>query len=417
MKARNDQVINKLVLLTLSVCLFLLTGSLHAAPPVVTASAPTFGLGGTVVNLTGSAVDPEDSELTFLWTQTQGDTAAISDADQPETSFLAPFVAAQQTFIFRLTVTNAENESAFADVTLDIGFNDRPVASIFTLPATVLEGSTVTIGGQGFFLGERLTNLSWEQLNDPKVPLSSTSEEVITFVAPEINNNAGTNEKIELEFQLTVTPDNSDAIVDTVIITVEDNGITGLDGFIPTQTADQKPFGAIATTGDLVGLAAINFNNATNNVNRPRDTPLGLIKLVATPDQSGAAVIELKLTETIPAEFVMFSYSDASGWQQLANSQFSFNAARDLITLRLQDVAGSTNAGDRDDKEGLIEIITGPGQVSPRVVASSTIGGGTLGIWSLIIFGVLGISSILIGFIKSKKKAAGSRLTSRMKEI
>lgn len=417
MKARNYQVLNKLILLIISVSLFLLTGSLVAAPPVVTVSAPNFGLGGTVVNLTGSAEDPEDSALTFLWTQIQGDTAEISDADQPKASFLAPFVAAGQTFIFRLTVTDAENESAFADVSLDIGFTDPPVASIFTPPTTVLEGSTVSIGGQGFFLGEPLTDLKWEQIAGPSAPLSSTTDTNVTFVAPEINNLSGTNEKVELEFQLTVTePVNNIQVADTVVITVEDNGITASfgDGFIPTQTIDEKPFAARATTGNLVGLAPFSLANATNNANfqRPRKTPLGLIKLVATPDESGAAVIEIKLTETLPDEFVMFSYADDSGWQQLADSQFSFNMARDLITLKLQDVIGSTNAGDRDDKQGLIEILTGPGQVGSRVVASSTIGSGALGMWSLIIFGVLGMFSILTGFIKP-----GSRLTSRMKEI
>ena len=417
MKARNYFVFTHQSVSTQSIVLTLLLGLLFssslalAAAPEVTATAtgsvPGFANAGTVANLTGNIESSDGSDLTFLWTQNEGDSVDITNPNQLEASFLAPFVDDRQTLIFRLSVTDANSDTGFADVSIDIGPSERPVTSISFRPLTaVLEGSTVTIGGQGFFLGKPLTDRIWEQTSGPTAPLSSTSDKTVTFVAPEINNNSGTNEEVELGFKLTVVePVNNISTSDSIVVAVADNGITGLDGFITTQTADEKAFGVRSTTGDLVALAPFNINNIPNSSNQPRATLLGLVKLAAKPDINGVAVIEIKLTETIPDDYAVYSYSDITGaddaiWEQLNENQYSFSADRDVITLRLQDAIDSTNSGDRNADTDLIEVLVGPGQLSPRAVAGAVIGGGSLSLWSLMVFAVLVLSGTLIGRFK-----------------
>ena len=384
-------------------------------PPTVTVPGNLYSNGGAVVTLEGSAVDPEgDNPVTYAWTQVSGDrTVEISNADQATATFTAPLVLEETILKFRLTATDALGASSFAEVPVKIGLVDPPVAIIDTPDQNVLEGDTVKLAGRGIFLGEDLTEdrrtLQWAQVSGPEVPISDPSQAEITFVAPAVDNTSGENPEVELQFQLTVTlkPDDIVAKSEPVTITVGDNGITGIaPDYIPTQSRKETPFGIKTLEGGLVELQPLPDSVITNNTNRPRRTPIGLIDVGVKTSENGIGVFQIKLLDPLPDDYSMFVYSDENGWTRLTEEQadldtlsvgaYFLNPTRDVVTVKLQDVTQAPRAaGDSDAKPGLIKFRGGPGEVSYPVSGSATVSGGS--------FGPLGLLLLFLG-------AAGARL-------
>jgi len=380
-------------------------------PPTVTVPGGLYSNGGAPVTLEGSAVDPEgDNPISYHWSQVAGEpTVDIADANQATAHFIAPIVVEETVLTFRLTATDSVGNSGFADVQLRVGTVDPPVATIDTPDQTVQEGSTVRLAGRGFFLGEELKEdrrtMAWTQEKGPTVTLSDPTQPEITFVAPVVDNAGGENPQVELQFRLTVTlqPENIPAQSELVTVTVEDNGVVGIDpDYIPTRSEAQIPFGVKADKGALVALEPFGLDQATNNKNRPRITPIGLVDLGLKPE-NGVAVVSLQLMEPLADDYTMYLYSETDGWQamteaattnpdELAPGAFFLNAKRDRVTLKLQDSVAAPRAlqEDRNPREGLIEFRGGPGQISYPVAASASVGGGAVGSGWLLVMAWLG---------------------------
>ncbi len=375
-------------------------------PPTVTIQGNPYSNGGGIVTLEGSATDPEgDTPIAYQWTQVSGKPVEISNADQPTATFRAPLVIEDTVLKFRLTATDALGAASFAEVAVRIGTVDPPVAKIDTPDKTVLEGETVKLTGRGIFLGEELTadrrTLFWTQIAGPEVPISDPTRAEITFVAPTVDNTAGDTPEVELQFQLKVTmlPDKIDAKSEPVTVTVADNGITGIDPqFIPTQSKAQTAFGVKALEGGLVELEPLPDSVITNNTNRPRRTPIGILDIGVKPSGDGFGVFQIQLLEPLPEDYAMFSYSDESGWTRLTEEggdvdslsadAYLLNPARDRVTVKLRDVAQAPRAaGDIDAQPGMIRFRGGPGQITYPVSGSASVSGGAMGFLEFFLLG------------------------------
>jgi fibronectin type 3 domain-containing protein len=66
---------------------------------------------GQLVVLSGSVWNPDNKNLRFTWSQTQGPAVSIIGAANPEACFVAPALAQDATLVFILTVTDADNTS------------------------------------------------------------------------------------------------------------------------------------------------------------------------------------------------------------------------------------------------------------------------------------------------------------------
>jgi hypothetical protein len=102
-------------------------------PPVAAASAdPNPADEGALVTLDGSgSYDPDNDAITYLWTQTAGPGAALSDPAAQKPTFLAPEVDGPTTLSFRLDVKDASlwaDPPAFVDVLVNDTTNHAPVA-------------------------------------------------------------------------------------------------------------------------------------------------------------------------------------------------------------------------------------------------------------------------------------------------
>ncbi|MCU7812161.1 MAG: PKD domain-containing protein, partial [Candidatus Thiodiazotropha sp. (ex Notomyrtea botanica)] len=84
-------------------------GTPQANSPTAVITAPQAFISGETATLDGSSSsDPDGDTLSFLWTQTQGTTIALSDNTNPSLSFIAPTVTQPAQYTFQLTVTDGE---------------------------------------------------------------------------------------------------------------------------------------------------------------------------------------------------------------------------------------------------------------------------------------------------------------------
>ena len=92
-------------------------------PPIANAGMNKSVKAGSRVKLSGlKSRDPEGEALYYSWSQVRGRKISLLDANNSETSFLAPTVSEPRTYRFKLRVTDkkgADSLPAFVDVTME----------------------------------------------------------------------------------------------------------------------------------------------------------------------------------------------------------------------------------------------------------------------------------------------------------
>jgi hypothetical protein len=92
-------------------------------PPIADAGVNKSVKTGSRVKLSGlKSRDPEGEALYYSWSQVRGSKISLLDANNSETSFLAPTVSEPRTYRFKLRVTDkmgADSLPAFVDVTVE----------------------------------------------------------------------------------------------------------------------------------------------------------------------------------------------------------------------------------------------------------------------------------------------------------
>ncbi len=172
-------------------------------PPVADAGDDTTIKQGAVATLDGTnSFDPEnDSPLFFSWTQVAGTTVVLDDPTSANPSFTAP-VAAGDTLIFELVVSDGSESSAPDTVQVGIVLNSAPVADAGP-DQTKNEGSAVTLDGTVSQDpdGDGLAYL-WTQVAGTSVTLDDPTSATPAFTAPFVSPGGEA-----LVFELVVTDD------------------------------------------------------------------------------------------------------------------------------------------------------------------------------------------------------------------
>ena len=199
-------------------------------PPAVEAGPDQAVDEGDAVTLFGSATDPDDDPLTYLWTQVSPPSPAIifDDDTAASTGFVAPSVGADTIFILRL---NASDGSAAASDTVRVTVRDVPQGVIIDpVPPgdgrlavsagpdrTVDEGSFVTVSGtvSGRVNGPLTYAWAVDHQNAHRVDLDDPSSVSTSFTAPRADSDTW------IILRLTVSDRDGSASA-TVAITVRD---------------------------------------------------------------------------------------------------------------------------------------------------------------------------------------------------
>ncbi|MFT3838765.1 MAG: myxosortase-dependent M36 family metallopeptidase [Myxococcaceae bacterium] len=120
--------------------------------------APTVNAGAakavderTVVQLHGSALDPDGDAVTYTWTQVSPATPVVtlSDATDPSATFTAPEVNADTDFTFELSATDGIAPAVTAQVVVTVKNVNRAPVAVAVAPPTANEHTTVTLDGAG----------------------------------------------------------------------------------------------------------------------------------------------------------------------------------------------------------------------------------------------------------------------------
>ena len=113
-------------------------------PPAVQAGADQTVQGGDTVTLAGTATDPDDDHLAYLWVHDHPSLGiTLANATSPSTTFTAPEVAANTTITFTLTATDTHNATASDSTAVTIAATiaeapgDAPTAPVQNITAVL----------------------------------------------------------------------------------------------------------------------------------------------------------------------------------------------------------------------------------------------------------------------------------------
>lgn len=191
-------------------------------PPVADAGDDqTVNPGDRVVLNFANSYDPDGGSINMNISTISGGYVQLEQGSQSGTlEFTAPDVSSDTTYVFRLTITDDEGDTAIDDVAVTVRapvVAEKPVANAGS-NQTMDEGTRVTLDGSASSApeGESITSYSWTQLSGPSVTLNDAASVAPQFTAPDVG------ESTQLQFQLTVTASNGETDQSTVVITVSD---------------------------------------------------------------------------------------------------------------------------------------------------------------------------------------------------
>ncbi|APE28680.1 autotransporter outer membrane beta-barrel domain-containing protein [Aurantiacibacter gangjinensis] len=167
--------------------------------PVVDAGTDTRVQGGSTVQLTGSANDPDNDALTYQWVQTSGPSVTLSDSTILNPTFTAPPRARDdQSIVFELTVDDG-TVTASDTVEIEVAGNEAPVASATITPSSGTGNQVFTLDGSGTTdpEGDQIF-YQWVQTTGVAVTIDNPNSAVTTFTAPPAGVASGDTLAFEL---------------------------------------------------------------------------------------------------------------------------------------------------------------------------------------------------------------------------
>jgi len=175
--------------------------------------------------LSGSGTDPDGTITTYLWTKQSGPAATLTNANTPTLQLTGLVVG---TYVFRLTVTDNNSATAFAEATVTVSAaNQAPTANAGGNKTIQLPTNSTTLTGSGSDVDGSITTYAWIKVSGPAATLTNAASAVLSL--------SGLVQGTYI-FRLTVTDNNSATGSNDMTLTVQAANAAPTANAGPTRT-------------------------------------------------------------------------------------------------------------------------------------------------------------------------------------
>lgn len=378
-------------------------------PPVANAgSAKNLVLPTNSTSLAGSGSDPDGSISSYLWTKQSGPAATLTNANTPTLQLTGLVVGS---YVFRLTVTDNNSATAFADVSVNVtASNQAPIANAGSNKTIQLPTNSTTLSGSGSDVDGTISSYAWTKISGPAATLANTNTTVLSLsglvegiyvfrLTVTDNNSATGSANVTLTVQAANLPPTASAgTPKTITLPVNNTTLNGSgtdpDGTItsylweklsgPTATLAGSTTATLNLTNLVVGsytfrLTVTDNNGATSN------SQVAVVVLPAATNQAPTVSAGLDITITLPTNStnVAGNANDTDGtissylWTKVSGPTATLTGTT-LATLSLTNLVAGTyvfrltatdnlGASASDDVNVVVTNVNQP----PTVVASN----------------------------------------------
>lgn len=238
--------------------------------------------------IAATAADDDDT-ITYSWTQVSGPTLTLTNTTAATVGLTAPAVDANAVAVLRVTVTDKGNQTASADVTVNVANNLLPtVTAAFEAAA---EKSAVTLTAVAADSDGEVTSYGWTQTAGTPVTLTGADTATLSFTAPSVT------EDTELTFSLSVTDDDEEAAAVSGIVTVT----PVLTTFTVSGTVSDASFANAKVSGILAGETFTTTADASGVFSLPLQADDDETNLFANITASSVTVSGLEYYKFVPS--------------------------------------------------------------------------------------------------------------------
>jgi hypothetical protein len=181
--------------------------------PVVNAGSDQTVNENTTVNLAGTVTDNDGTITSTVWSQTSGTAVVFDDSAILTPSFMAPDLVSDEVLTFSLTATDNDGDTSSDTLSITVMGNISPVVDA-GVDQTVDEQTLVNLSGTASDSDGVISSQTWSQIQGTSVTLSNNNSLTPSFFAPDISVDE------TLIFQLTVTDDFGESVVDSISIDI-----------------------------------------------------------------------------------------------------------------------------------------------------------------------------------------------------
>ena len=199
-------------------------------PPQANAGVDQTVNAGELVVLSGNGVDPDGDSLSYQWSQIDGPSVSLNNANTPVASFTAPSVTTQSNLTLQLRVTDVNGASGTDLMIVTINPSNQAPTANAGADQNVISGSQVVLNGSGNDPDGSIASYQWTRISGPSINLVNASSANASFTAPVVNATT------LITLRLTVTDNVGSSAFDDVVITVNPAG-----GGNPSPIANAGP--------------------------------------------------------------------------------------------------------------------------------------------------------------------------------
>lgn len=142
------------------------------------------------VSLSATASDPDGSIASYIWTQTSGESVALSGSETNTLSFTAPSITSSTELLFQLKVTDNNGAASTEEVTVIVTPN---IVAIITLDGKVTTGSPIANANVTATVGHSKFETKSNELGNYALEISIDDDDVnelftLSATGPSSNN-------------------------------------------------------------------------------------------------------------------------------------------------------------------------------------------------------------------------------------